>query len=515
MALAPFSADQQKLLDQLLDQQGVARRASVIEPRPDPRAPAPLSFAQERLHFFDRMQPGSPLYSMTGLVRLRGAVDVAALESALGEVVARHEVLRTVFQEDADGTVHQIVLPEVVVTLPVTEATGRGEDAVRERVREENGRGFDLSRGPLLRGSLLRLDESEWHLVLCVHHIAVDGWSLGVLVEELAESYAARVSNRASDLPELPVQYADFALWQRDWLSGERLERQLSYWRDRLDGATALDVPGDRSRSAEQSFAGDSVRVGIPASLVSGLTRLVEGESATLFMGLLAAFSSVLGRWAGQSDVVVGTAVAGRTRTELEPLVGFFVNTLALRVEVGGGASFREVVRRARQSALDGFAHQDVPFERIVQELSPERHSSGHIPFVNHMLVLHNTPYPEVRLPGVTFEVVPLHTGTAKFDLELELTLHADGSLVGALEFSSELYDRSTAERLVEGVVTLLGDALADPDAPVALLGVVGDAQRELLRTFSGLGVGPFGPVLLHELIERRVDADPGAVAVS
>ncbi|MER7901630.1 condensation domain-containing protein, partial [Streptomyces sp. NPDC096046] len=270
MALAPLSADQQKLLDQLLDQQGVARRASAIEPRPDPTGPAPLSFAQERLHFFDRMRPGSPLYSMTGLVRLRGTVDVAALESALGEIVARHEVLRTVFQEDTDGTVHQIVRPEVVVTLPVTEVTGRGEDAVRERVREENGRGFDLSRGPLLRGSLLRLDEYEWVLVLCMHHIAVDGWSLGVLVEELGETYAARVSNRASGLPELPVQYADFALWQREWLSGERLERQLSYWRDRLDGAVALEVPGDRPRPAQDSFAGDSVRVEVPASLVSG-----------------------------------------------------------------------------------------------------------------------------------------------------------------------------------------------------------------------------------------------------
>ncbi len=515
MALDSFSAEQQKLLDQLLDRQGVARTASAVERRPDPSAPAPLSFAQERLHFFDRMQPGSPLYSMIGLVRLRGAVDVAALESALGEVMTRHEVLRTVFREGDDGTVQQIVQPGATVTLPVTDAAGRGEDAVRERVRQETARGFDLATGPLLRGSLISLGESEWVLVLCVHHIVVDGWSLGVMVEELGEFYAARMSGRPHGLQELPVQYADFALWQRDWLSGERLERQLAYWRRQLDGASALEVPGDRPRPAVDSFAGDSVPVRIPAPVVAGLTRLVEGESATLFMGLLGAFSSVLGRWSGQRDVVVGTAVAGRTRTELEPLVGFFVNTLALRVDVGGGVSFREVVRRARQSALDGFAHQDVPFERIVQELSPDRHSSGRIPFVNHMLVLHNTPYPEVRLPGVTFEVVPLHTGTAKFDLELELTLTADGGLVGALEFSSVLYDRVTAERLVAGVVAFLESAVVAPDVPVGSLDVVGEGQRELLAALSGGGVEAFGPALLHELVERRVDAVPDAVAVS
>ncbi|WP_409060181.1 amino acid adenylation domain-containing protein [Streptomyces sp. SYP-A7185] len=514
MALAPFSADQQKLLDQLLDGQGVARTASAIERRPDPAAPAPLSYAQERLHFFDRMTPGSPLYAMTGLVRLRGAVDVAALEGALGDVVARHEVLRTVFRQADDGSVQQLVRPATPVTLPVTEARDGGDDAVRERVRQENERGFDLAEGPLLRGSLIRLGDAEWVLVLCVHHIVVDGWSLGVLVDELAETYAARVTDRPHDLPELAVQYADFALWQREWLSGDRLERQLAYWRGQLDGATAPEVPGDRPRPAVDSFAGDSVRVEVPAPVVAGLTRLVEDESATLFMGLLAGFSAVVGRWSGRGDVVIGTAVAGRTRTELEPLVGFFVNTLALRVDVGGGVSFREAVRRARQTALDGFAHQDLPFERIVQELSPERHSSGRIPFVNHMLVLHNTPYPEVRLPEVTFEVVPQHTGTAKFDLELELTLTAEGTLAGALEFSSELYDRTTAERLVEGAITLLTAAVENPDAPVALLDVMGPEQTDRIRQFSGLEVDPFGPALVHELVERQVDADPGAVAV-
>ncbi|MFD3518825.1 condensation domain-containing protein, partial [Streptomyces sp. NPDC058657] len=317
MTLDPFSAERQKLLDQLLDRKGVARTATAVERRPDPSAPAPLSFAQERLHFFDRMQQGSPLYSMVGLVRLRGAVDVAALESSLGEVVARHEVLRTVFREDAGGTVQQIVLPAVGVGLPVTDAAGRGEDAVRERVRAETARGFDLSAGPLLRGSLVAVDDSEHVMVLCMHHIVVDGWSLGVLVEELAAIYAATVSGRSAGLPELPVQYADFAVWQREWLSGERLEKQLAYWRGRLDGATAPEVPGDRPRPAVDSFAGSSVPVEVPADVVAGLTRLVEGESATLFMGLLGAFSAVLGRWSGQSDVVVGTAVAGRTRTEL------------------------------------------------------------------------------------------------------------------------------------------------------------------------------------------------------
>ncbi|MFI6377779.1 condensation domain-containing protein, partial [Streptomyces sp. NPDC050546] len=452
-----------------------------------PRTPGtenlfPASPGQERLWYLHALEPDSTAYVLPIVLRLRGPLDVPALETALGTIVDRHEVLRTVFREAEDGTVRQVVLSALPVSLPVTELAGARHELWRQ-VRTEAARPFDLSEGPLLRGSLLRVGVDEWVLVLCVHHIVVDGWSLGVLVEELGEAYAAGVEGRPARLAGLPVQYADFAVWQREWLSGERLERQLAYWREHLDSAPVLDVPGDRPRPAVSSFAGDSVPLDLDPELVGGLTRLVEGESATLFMGLLAGFASVLGRWAGQRDVVVGTAVAGRTRTELEPLVGFFVNTLALRVDVGGGASFREVLGRARRAALDGFAHQDVPFERVVQELGTDRRA-GNPPVAQCMLALRNVPMRPPRLGELDVEVVEIPRDVAQLDLSVELVPTAEGGLSGALEFSTELFDRGSAERLVEGVVSLLCGAVAAPDVPVGSLSVLGEGQRGLLEGF-------------------------------
>ncbi len=516
-ALAGLSAEQRaKLTVELARRKALKNPAIARRPRTEGvENTFPASPGQERLWYLHALEPDSTAYVLPIVLRLRGAVDVAALEGALGALVRRHEVLRTVFGEGEGGTVQQIVRPSGDVPLPVTELpAGTDDAALFERVRQEVSRPFDLARGPLVRASLLRHTDTEWVLVLCVHHIVVDGWSLGVLVDELAETYAACAQDRAPSLPELPVQYADFALWQRERLSGEHLEKQLAFWRRQLDGASVLDVPGDRPRPAEQSFDGDSVPMVLPAALVERLTRLVEGESATLFMGLLGAFSSVLGRWSGQRDVVVGTAVAGRTRTELEPLVGFFVNTLALRVDVGGGVSFREVVRRARQSALDGFAHQDVPFERIVQEVGVDR-TSSHPPVVQVMLALRNVPMRPPTLGDLAVEVVEIPRSVAQLDLSVELVPAPDGGLVGALEFSSVLYDRVTAERLVAGVVAFLESAVVAPDVPVGSLDVVGEGQRELLAALSGGGVEAFGPALLHELVERRVDAVPDAVAVS
>ncbi|MFD3518767.1 condensation domain-containing protein, partial [Streptomyces sp. NPDC058657] len=456
-ALAGLTPEQRaRLTLELARRKALKNPAITRRPRTEGTENAfPASPGQERLWYLHALEPDSTAYVLPIVLRLTGAVDVAALQDALGALVARHEVLRTVFREDAEGAVQQIVLPADRVPLPVTGLpAGTGEEELFARVRADVSLPFDMAHGPLVRASLLRRTETDWTLVLCVHHIVVDGWSLGVLVGELAEMYAACSQDRDPLLPELPVQYADFAVWQREWLSGERLEKQLAYWRGRLEGAAVLDVPGDRPRPPAQTSAGDSVPVTLPPELVARLTRLVEGESATLFMGLLGAFSAVLGRWSGQSDVVVGTAVAGRTRTELEPLVGFFVNTLALRMDVGGGISFRELVRRARESSLEAFAHQDVPFERIVQELGVDR-TGGHPPVVQVMLALRNVPMQPPTLGALGVEVVELPREVAQLDLSVELVPDADGALVGALEFSSELYDRVTAERLVEGVVAL------------------------------------------------------------
>ncbi|MGW5733809.1 MULTISPECIES: amino acid adenylation domain-containing protein [Streptomyces] len=514
--LAGLTPQQRARLTLELARRKAAKNPAVpVRPRTaDAEQTFPAAPGQERLWYLHALEPDSTAYVLPIVLRLGGAVDTAALQGALSTLVRRHEVLRTVFREDADGLIQQVVRPAGQVPLPVTElAPGLSDDAFWDRVRAETAHPFDLASGPLVRASLLRRTESESVLVLCVHHIVVDGWSLGVLVGELAEAYAACAEQRAPRLPELAVQYADFAAWQRERLSGEQLAEQLAYWRGHLDGAPVLDVPGDRPRAAEQSFAGDSVPLELPAPLVGRLTRLAEGESATLFMGLLAGFSAALARWAGQSDVVVGTPVAGRTRTELEPLVGFFVNTLALRVDVGGGVSFREAVRRARQAALDGFANQEVPFERVVQELGVERGSS-HPPVAQVMLALRNVPMRPPTLGDLTVEVVELPRPVAQLDLSVEWVPTPDGGLTGALEFSSELYDRATARRLAASVVALLEAAVTDPDTPVAHLDVLGAPERALLHTFGGRDIDPFGPALLHELVERQVDADPAAVAV-
>ncbi|HEY7768488.1 amino acid adenylation domain-containing protein [Longimicrobium sp.] len=482
----------------------------------------PPSFAQERLWFMDRLEPGSAVYNIPGAWRLGGALNRVALERALGEIVRRHEVLRTTFAE-VDGSPVQLIAPFGGFSLPVEDLSALGEAereaAVGRRAGEEAARPFDLSAGPLLRAALLRVGAEEHVLLLMMHHIVSDGWSMGVFFRELSALYEAFREGRESPLPELPVQYADYAVWQREQLAGEALDRQLAYWKERLTGAPELlELPTDRPRPAVQSYRGSSVPVELPLELLERLQALGRSEGATLYMTLLGAFQVLLGRYAGSDDVVVGSPNAGRTRGEVEGLIGFFVNTLVLRTGLGGDPGFREVLRRVREVTLGAYEHQEVPFEKLVAELQPERRLS-HSPLFQVMFTLQNAGGAGGgggRAPaGLQVGGVGVDTGVAKHDLYLVLSATPWG-LLGGLEYSTDLFERGTVERMVGHLTRMLEQVAADADVRLSQLELLGKPERALVldewnRTESEYPADR----CIHELFEAQAARTPGAVAVS
>ncbi|HEX2077834.1 MAG TPA: condensation domain-containing protein, partial [Longimicrobium sp.] len=429
--LAKLTPAQRRLLElRRAQQSGAAPAAAPAAIPARGEGPAPLSFSQRRLWFLDRMEPGNVFYNLPNAVRLRGALDVPALERALGEIVRRHEALRTTFAE-ADGSPVQVIAPFGGFALPVEDLSGLGEAdreaAARRRVGEEAARPFDLSAGPLFRAGLLRLGAEDHVLLLSMHHIVSDGWSLGVLLRELSALYAAYREGRESPLPELPVQYADYAVWQHEQLAGGVLDRQLAYWRERLADAPALlELPTDHPRPAVQTYRGATVPVELSVELLERLQALGRSEGATLYMTLLAAFQVLLSKYSGSKDIVVGTSIAGRTRKEFEELIGFFVNTLVLRTDLSGDPSFRETLRRVREATLGAYVHQELPFEKLVAELQPER-SLSHSPLFQVVFSLQDRNQPVGGLAGLKAGGVEAELGTAKFDLELNLAVHAQG----------------------------------------------------------------------------------------
>ncbi|MFE7316031.1 amino acid adenylation domain-containing protein [Streptomyces sp. NPDC057555] len=473
-----LSADKRRLLAKLLQQQGLARAgaAALIARRPE-GARLPLSFAQQRLWFVEQFAGPSPLYSIACTVHLTGRLDAAALERALGRVVARHEALRTTFHAE-DGRPEQVVHARIEVALPLTDLSAPADDArqaaLAELTAQESRRPFDLGAGPLLRGRLVRLTDEEHLLVLAVHHIVADGWSLDILVRELAHHYRPD----AAELPELPVQYADFALWQHERVSGDALEAQLAHWRERLAGApSTVDLPTDRPRTARQGFAGACFPWRLDGDLATRLTALARAHDATLYMALLAGFTAVAQRWSGQHDLVVGSPVANRNHPQTEGLIGFFVNMLPLRTDLSGNPTFRELLGRVRESALAAYAHQDVPFERIVEETRPDRDAGGRTPFANLLLVLQNTPETSIELPGLRMDVAAVDTGTAKFDLHLQVTETPEG-LTGLADYSTELYEERTVRRFIDQWLHLLAAAVAAPDTRLDALPLLDGAER-------------------------------------
>jgi acyl carrier protein len=432
----------------------------------------PLSFAQQRLWFIDQLDPGNPVYNIQGAVRLEGGLNLEALDQVINEIIRRHEVLRTRIEVEV-GEPTQVIVAWEPRRLEVTDLSLRSreerEAEVRRRVREEARTGFDLSRGPLLRVKILKLQEEEHVVIYTMHHIVSDGWSSGILIREVGALYQAYSAGEESPLEELEIQYADYAVWQRNWLQGAVLERQLNYWKRQLKGApTSLELPLDRPRPPIQSYRGGQQSLTLSVELTVRLKELSRHQDVTLFMTLLAAFKALLHRYTWQEDIVVGTGVANRNRQETEHLIGFFVNMLVLRTDLSGNPTFTELLARVREVALGAYAHQDVPFDLLVEELQPER-DLRRTPLVEVVFVLQNTPEPEVRpipateLPEV--QMVSLGTGSdmTRFDLTMAMEETPQG-LIGTLEYNTDLFEAATIIKMLKNYAALLEAMAAYPE---------------------------------------------------
>src|SRR5215468_10341189 len=473
--LADLSPAKRALLELRLKEKGLRSFTNPGIPRRTTGDSVPLSFAQQRLWFLDKYEPNRSVYNVPSALRLSGELDRGALKQSLNEIVRRHEVLRTKFPM-VEGEPLQVISPSLAVSLPMVDLTDRSEsereDEARRLAAEEARRPFDLSQGPLVRMMLQRLAENEHVLLLTMHHIVSDGWSMGVLHHELSVLYEAFSRGQPSSLPELPNQYADFAIWQREYLQGEVLERQLSYWKKQLEGIPAvLNLSTDHPRPAVQSFRGKRQSIELSEELTQGLKALSRKGGVTLFMTLLAAFQTLLYRYTGQEDIVVGSPIANRNQTDLEGLVGFFVNTLTLRTDLSGKPTFRELLFRVRDVCFGAYAHQDLPFEKLVEELQPERDLSRN-PLFQVTFILQNAPRPLPNISGISLGRMEVDRRTSKFDLNLSLA-ERERRLTGFLEYSTDLFDDSTIERLIGHFQTLLEGIVADPDQRISTLPIL------------------------------------------
>lgn len=487
-------------------------------PRRSGDGDVPLSFAQERLWFLDQLEPGSAVYNVCQAVRLVGTLDLNALERALNDIVRRHEILRTNFQA-TEGRPVQRVTAASATALVMTDLSGwrdgTAEDELRRRLEEEARRPFDLTQDSLLRVLLVRSSATEYTLMLTMHHIVSDGWSLGILLRELMTLYTAHCAGETPNLPELPLQYGDYAAWEREELDGAALEKSLAYWRQQLRGPLpVLELPVDFPRTVAPMSRGASQVVMLPRPLTQALKSLGQQEGATLFMTLLAAFQVLLHRWTGQEDIVVGSAVAGRRKVELERLIGFFVNTLVFRGDLVGNPTFRELLARVREMSLAALAHQDLPFERLVQELRPDRTVSRN-PLFQVMFVLQNAPMPPADLPRLSLEMLEVNTGTAKFDLTLSI-IETPNGLRAALEYNADLFEAKSIARLLGCFQTMLEGIVAQPDLRIAKLPLLTPAERHwVLSEFNATTRNYPRAATIGELFTEQVVARPQAVAVN
>ncbi|MEP0858638.1 amino acid adenylation domain-containing protein [Trichocoleus sp. DQ-U1] len=502
-----------------------------------------LSFAQQRLWFLDQLVPNNAFYNVPAAVRLVGSLNLAALKEAFNEIVRRHEALRTTFVT-VEGQPVQAIASTLTVPLPVIDLRSRsvsvGEAALkglgeleteaRRITTQEAQRPFDLSKDPFLRVTLLRLDESEYVLLLVMHHIVSDGWSMGVLIRELAALYTTFASckddkfSASKPLPELPIQYADFAHWQREWLQGEILETQLAYWRQQLEGISILNLPTDRPRPAVQSYRGATQLLQLPKSLSKALEALSQQEGVTLFMTLLAAFQTLLYRYTQQEDIAVGSPIANRNRSEIEGLIGFFVNSLVLRTNFDGNPTFRSLLSRVREVSLGAYAHQDLPFEKLVEELHPERNLNQN-PLFQVVFALQNAPMSALELPDLTLSPLQfLDTETTRFDLEFHLWeqkenngLGVDSSegISGFVVYSTDLFDAATINRMLGHFQILLEGIVANPEQRVSKLPILSEAElHQLLVEWNNTQVSYPKDLFIHQLFEAQVEQNKDAIAL-
>jgi amino acid adenylation domain-containing protein len=476
-----------------------------------------LSFGQERLWFLYELDPESPAYNISSVTRVAGSIDHASLRASFAEIVTRHEVLRTTISADG-GRPYAVIARTPAMELPLVDLrdieASRREEVVRQLVDRETRRPFDLSRGPVLRTGLLRTQDDEHVLLITLHHAFCDGWSLGVLYRELAEFYEAGCSGRPARLAALPIQYADYALWQRKRLDEGGLQSQLSYWKARLAGApSSIELPTDRPRPAVQSFAGARQEFVLSKGLAESLAEVSRRQGVTLFMTLMAAFQTLLYRYTGQSDVVVGSPIAGRTRSEVEELIGLFMNTVVFRAEMSGTLKFSELLAQVRQRALEAYAHQDLSFEKLVEELQPERDLSR-TPLFQVMFVLQNVPADVVEFADLRLKPLESEFRTSKFDLTLEMQETGRG-LSGSFEYNSDLFDSETITRLQGHFEVLLTGIVANPEQQLSALPLLTEPEwRQLLAEWNGTDAAYPAAMCLHEQFEAQVQRTPDQVAV-
>jgi len=515
--LKELSPAKRALLLKALREKAVPAAEPAIAPRGEQRS-FPLSFNQQRLWFLEQLEPGRAVYNIPLAIRLQGQLKTPALAQSLDEIMRRHEVLRTTFTA-LDGQLIQVIAPTMALPLPVVDLrhlpeTAR-EAAVQQRAAEVSREPFDLARGPLWRATLLQLHATEHLLLLVMHHIVSDNWSIGIFIQEMAALYNAFSQNQPSLLPELPIQYADFALWQRQKLQGKELADQLAYWKQQLAGAPPLlELPTDRPRPATQSFRGASQAFALSPAFSEALSALSQREGVTLFMTLLTAFKILLYRYSAQEDILVGTPVANRHRPEIEKLLGFFVNTLVLRTQVDGEMAFRELLSRVRENCLDAFSHQEMPFEKLVEELQPDRDMSRN-PFFQVMFVLLNAPQASLALSGLRLTPLSVHNGTAMFDLTMTLWEEANG-LSGKLEYNTDLFEAATIQSLLQHFQNLLEGIVSKPSQPIsalALLTPVG--RRQMLVEWNATQREYPQEKCFHHLFEEQVERTPEAIAIT
>ncbi|WP_334878116.1 amino acid adenylation domain-containing protein [Nostoc sp.] len=486
----------------------------------------PLSFAQQRLWFLDQLIPNNPFYNIPVALHLTGSLNKAALEQSFNEIVRRHEALRTNFVIQSGQPV-QLINPTLTITLPIIDLRQLPQDEreiqARQFTNQEAQRCFNLSTDSLLQTKLLRLDETQYILLLNMHHIVSDGWSIGVLIQEIAALYTAFANNQPSFLPKLTIQYADFAYWQRQWLQGEVLEKQLGYWQKQLDDISILNLPTDRPRLAVQTYQGARQPLQLSKSLSEALLALGQQEGVTLFIILLAAFKVLLYRYTQQEDIAIGSPIANRNRSEIEGLIGFFVNSLVLRTDLSGNPTFRELLSRVKEVALGAYAHQDLPFEKLIEELHPERNLNQN-PLFQVVFALQNAPMSALELTGLTLSPLPFDTETTRFDLEFHLWeaniqngLWVDSSegISGFVVYSTDLFDDATISRMLGHFQTLLEGIVANPEQPIAQLPLLSESELDnLLVGWNNTQLDYPQDRCIHQLFESVVEQNPDAIAL-
>ncbi|HEY9810874.1 MAG TPA: amino acid adenylation domain-containing protein [Halomicronema sp.] len=515
--IAALSPQQRELMLQRLKQKKQSISPAEIQPQNRQSNSFPLSFAQQRLWFFEQLNPGNFTYHIPAAVRLSGTLSVTALEQSLNELIKRHEVFRTAFSAtDGQPTLvitenQNIKLSEIDLrSLPTTEH----KSEIDRLIVAESQQPLDLSKAPLLRAKLLQINESNWLLLFSTHHIISDGWSMGIFIQELATIYKAFCTGQPYTLPDLPVQYADFAKWQREWLQGEVLETQLAYWEKQLGGnLPVLNLPIDRPRTAVQTFRGAVHKFTISKAITEKLNALSQREKATLFMTLLAAFKTLLYRYTEQEDILVGSPIANRNRREIEGLIGLFANTLVFRTDLSNNPTFKELIGRVREVALNAYNHQDLPFEKLVEILQPERDLS-HNPLFQVLFSLRNVETPQIELPGLTLSSLEIERKTARFDLALDLEEGSEG-INAALEYSLDLFDSSTAQRISGHFLTLLESITENPDKRISNLPILTkDERHQLFFDWNNTQSEFPRNKCLHQLFETQVANTPDAIAV-